>query len=188
MRRFVPTLAVLGAAALSACSGGGSVLNFGSNTPPNGIQVTTVGQTNVARVLAGSSIVFSAQLLGSQGGTLSNNAFKWSAALTTSGLYPVTSLGATKPCATPSLTTPPASAVAYAPDYTAFLVVDPTNQANVTFTPPLTIPAPAGSTTGVLAGSTSANAYCAVVNASTPDGITVGSITVAIVNPASPLQ
>ncbi len=69
-----------------------------------------------------------------------------------------------------------------------FLTVDPTNQANVTFTPPLTIPAPAGTTTGVLAGATSSNAYCAIVNASTPDGFTTGSITVAIVNPASPLQ
>ncbi len=64
--------------------------------------------------------------------------------------------------ATPTITTPRASAVAYAPDYTTYLTVDPTNEANVTFTPPLTMPVPAGSTTG--------------------------SITVAIVNPQFPQQ
>jgi hypothetical protein len=189
MRRIALTLVALGAVALTACSGGGAVLNVGSNSTPDHILITTLGQTNVARVFAGTPINLSAVALkGSQNGTLATNTFRWTAALALSGLYPVTSLGATKPCATPSLTTPPATAVAFAPDYTAFITVDPTNSANITFTPPLTIPAPAGSTTGVLAGATSGNAYCAVVNASTPDGLTTGSITVAIVNPANALQ
>jgi hypothetical protein len=189
MRRIALTLVALGAVALTACSGGGSVLNFGSNSTPDHILITTVGQTNVARVFAGTPINLSAvQVKGSHNGILSTNTFKWTAALVTSGIYPVTSLGTTKPCATPSITTPPGTAVAFAPDYAAFITLDPTNQANITFTPPLTIPAPAGSTTGVLPGATSANAYCAVVNASTPDGLTTGSITVAIVNPAAAQQ
>jgi hypothetical protein len=139
--------------------------------------------------LAGSPINLSAQAVkGPHNSTISTNAFKWTAALVTSGTYPVNSLGGTKPCATPSITTPPAAAVPFAPDYTAFIHVDATNQGNATFTPPVTIPAPAGSTTGILAGSASANAYCAMVNASTPDGITTGSVIVAIVNPQFPEQ
>jgi hypothetical protein len=190
MRRIALTLVVLGSAALTACSGGGSVLNFGSNSTPDHILVTQQGQTNTPRVIAGTSIVLSAQAVkGSQNGTISTNVFKWTAALVTSGTYPVNALGGTKPCATPSITIPPASAAAYAPDYTAYLVVvDPTNPANVTFAPPLTIPAPAGTTTGILAGSTATNAYCAVVNASTPDGLTTGSVIVAITSPQSPQQ
>jgi hypothetical protein len=189
MRRIALTLVVLGSAALSACSGGGSVLNFGSNSTPDRIEITTVSQSNTPRVFPGASLALSAQALkGPQNSTISTNAFKWTAALVTSGTYPVNVLGGTKPCATPSITTPPGSAVAFAPDYTAFILVDATNQANVVFTPPLTIPVPAGSTAGILAGSTAANAYCAVVNASTPDGLTTGSITVAIVNPQFPQQ
>jgi hypothetical protein len=188
MRRIALTLFVLGSAALSACTGGGSVLNFGSNSTPDHIDITQQGQTNTPRVLAGTSIALSAQAVkGGLNSTISTNAFKWTAALVTSGTYPINSLGGTKPCATPSITTPPSSAVAFAPDYTAFIVVY-SNQANITFTPPLTIPAPAGSTTGILAGSTSANAYCAVVNATTPDGLTTGSVIVAIVNPQFPEQ
>jgi hypothetical protein len=189
MRRIALTLVVLGSAALSACSGGGSVLNFGSNSIPDQISITQVGQTNTPRVLAGTSIVLSAQALkGPQNSTISTNSFKWTAALVTSGTYAVNSLGGTKPCATPSITTPPAGAVPFAPDYTAFIVVAAANQANAAFTPPVTIPAPAGSTTGILAGATSSNAYCAMVNASTPDGLTTGSVIVAIVNPQFPEQ
>jgi hypothetical protein len=189
MRRIALTLVVLGAAALTACSGGGSVLNFGSNSTPDHIDITQVGQTNTPRVLAGTTLALSAQALkGPQNSTISTNAFTWTAALVTSGTYPINSLGGTKPCATPSITTPPAAAVAFAPDYTAFIVVTAKNPASITFTPPVTIPAPAGSTTGILAGSTSANAYCAMVNASTPDGLTTGSVIVAIVNPQFPQQ
>jgi hypothetical protein len=189
MRRIALTLVVLGSAALTACSGGGSVLNFGSNSTPDRIDITQQGQTNTPRVFAGTPITLSAQSLkGPQNSTISTNAFKWTAALVTSGTYPINALGGTKACATPSITTPPAAAVAFAPDYTAFIVADVTNPGNATFTPPVTIPAPAGSTTGILAGPTASNAYCAMVNASTPDGITTGSIIVAIVNPQLPQQ
>jgi hypothetical protein len=37
MRRIALTLVALGAVALTACSGGGSVLNFGSNSTPDHI-------------------------------------------------------------------------------------------------------------------------------------------------------
>jgi hypothetical protein len=186
MRRIVLSLAVAASAALTACSGGGQVLGTGNNDPDHVI-VSVIGQVNVARVLAGSSMVLSAQGVkdGNFNGAIYNNTFTWHAAVVNGATYPTTTFGqsgTTKPCATVTLGT---STTPFAPDYTQFLTVDPANSANVTFKPPAAIPIPAGVPAVTL--TPSANAYCAIVTATAVNGV-VGSLIVAVVNPATPQQ
>jgi hypothetical protein len=195
MRRFVLSLAaILSAAALSACSGGGSVLGFGNNPSPDHVIITTAAPSNIARVLPGAGIALSAvQVHGSQNGLLSGNNYRWSAALTSGGTYIANALGQTKPCGQINITTGGVTSP-YAADFGIYIAIDPVNEANIIFIPPTIVPAPAGSTI------TPIYPYCVIVNAQpgtisgsglgttfTPTG-PPGSITVAVVNPQNPLQ
>jgi hypothetical protein len=197
MRRFVLSLAaVLSAAALSACSGGGSVLGFGGDNPsPDHVIITTSAPSNIARVLPGAGIALSAvQVHGSQNGLLSGNNYRWSAELVTSGTYTINALGQTKPCV-PVTTTTGGVTTPYTADFGIYIAIDPVNEANIIFFPPTLIPLPAGATT-----ISRVFPYCVIVNAQpgkitgsglgttfTPTG-PPGSITVAVVDPQNPLN
>jgi hypothetical protein len=192
MRRIVLSLAVAASAALTACTGGGQVLGTGANNP-DVVIISVAGQVNVPRVLAGNPIVLSAQDVKNPNlnGAIYNNTFTWHAAIVNGPSYPTSTggpSGTTKPCATVLL---PGSTTPYAPDYTSFLTLDPSNSANVTFTPPATIPAaPTGAPTIANPPGTPAtplNAYCAIITATAVNNV-VGSIVVAIVSPGSPQQ
>ncbi|MEA2718551.1 MAG: hypothetical protein QOJ39_415 [Candidatus Eremiobacteraeota bacterium] len=201
MRRIVKSLAaVLGVLSLGACGGGGSVLNFDNSSTPDRVIVTVQGGSNIARVLPGAGLPISAVAVkGTQNGVLSNNRFKWSAAVSVGQSYPATTLGTQKPCSTLVYTPAGGTPVAYAPDFGIYIAIDPTNEANIEFIPPTIIPlpsgAPAGSTITIanpvfppVTGST--NPYCVTVTA-TPiggSGSNSGSITVAVVNPLAPLN
>jgi hypothetical protein len=196
MRRFVLSLAaVLSAAALSACSGGGSVLGFGGNDPsPDHVIITTAAPSNIARVLPGAGIALSAvQVHGSQNGLLSGNNYRWSAELVSSGTYIANDLGQTKACQTVNVFAGAVSSP-YTADFGIYIAIDPVNEANIIFFPPTVLPVPAGFTS-----ITPNYPYCVVVNAQpgkitgsglgttfTPTG-PPGSITVAVVNPQNPL-
>ncbi len=184
MRRIVLSLAVALSAALAACSGGGQVLSTGGSGSDR-ILITTGGQSNVPRVLAGSSIALSALALrGSQNGVVEKNTFTWNAAIVNDVSYTANVLGGTKTCAAVTSATAAAGPFSpYAPDYSIYVTIDPSNEANVIFSPPLTIPVPAGSFLGALSA---ANAYCAIITAT--QGSTTGSQIVSIVNPALPQQ
>jgi hypothetical protein len=203
MRRIVKSLvAVLGVLSLGACGGGGSVLNFDSSTTPDRVIVTVQGPSNIARVLPGAGLPISAVAVkGSQNGFLSNNRFKWSAALTTGGQYIANTDGATKPCASVMFQPagpPGVAAFPYTADFGVYIAIDPTNEANIEFIPPTIIPnpnpipappAPVPPGAGTL---TTNYPYCVTVTA-TPIGgggsaANSGSITVAVVNPQNPLQ
>jgi hypothetical protein len=195
MRRIVFSLAFLSTAALSACSGGGSVLNFSTNPKPDHVIITVADPTNIARVLPGAGIALSAiQVNGSQNGILSGNNYRWSAALTTGGTYIANTLGQTKPCASVTATFGGVTSP-YVTDFGIYIAIDPVNEANIIFFPPTVLPLPPGATT-----ITSNYPYCVVINAE-PGRITgsglgttftstgsPGSITVAVVNPQNPLQ
>jgi hypothetical protein len=186
MRRIVLSIAVLGALALGACSGGGSVLNFNDsgNAQPDRTIVTVQGPSNIARVLPGAGLPITATgVRGSQNGTFNFNRFKWSAALTTGGQYTAGTLGNTKPCGGINITQSGVT-VPYTADFGVYIAIDPTNEANIEFIPPTIVPAPPASTI------TPIYPYCVVVTA-TPIGggaQNAGSITVAVVNPQNPLQ
>jgi hypothetical protein len=192
MRRIVLSMAVLGAASLGACSGGGSVLNSSGANTPDKVVVTTVGPTNIARVLPGASIAISAVALKGDG-VLSNNNFRWSAMLVASGTYTANTSGQQKPCAQVTQTIG-AVTTPYTADFGIYIAIDPVNEANIIFLPPTIISAPAGSTIGTNFP------YCVVVSATagsiTGSGLgttfvptgAVGSITVAVVNPQNPEQ
>ncbi|MBV8581881.1 MAG: hypothetical protein JO225_14715 [Candidatus Eremiobacteraeota bacterium] len=185
MRRIVLSLAALGAIALSACSGGGSVLSFSNSSTPDRTLVEVVGTTNIARVLPGNSLPLSA--VGARGpanGYVGGNSFTWSAALVTSGQYPINTGGVMKACSAVTITQS-GTVVNYTTDFTQYLTIDPTNTANVIFTPPTSIPIPVGATQLTLPGT---NPYCVVVSATPVGGsqANTGSITVAVVNPAGP--
>ena len=197
MRRFVLSLAaVLSAVALSACSGGGSVLGFGGDNPsPDHVIITTSAPSNIARVLPGAGIGLSAvQVHGSQNGLLSGNNYRWSAALVTSGTYTTNALGTTKPCQQVTITNG-AGTIPYTADFGIYIAIDPVNEANIIFFPPTLVPVPAGFTT-----ISRVFPYCVIVNAQpgtisgtglgthfTPTG-PPGSITVAVVDPQNPLN
>jgi hypothetical protein len=183
MRRIVLSLAVLGAAALGACSGGGTVLNSVGSNSPDKVFLTVVGSANVPRVLPGAGLPISAQAVnGSGNGVLSNNRFTWTAALVTSGQYITNTTGQTKPCAQVMQTPTGGTATPYGADFSIYITIDPTNEANVIFSPPPVIPAPAGSTIAT------SFPYCVVVSATAVGGSATGSITVAVVNPLNPEQ
>jgi hypothetical protein len=204
MRRFVLSLAVLGAAALVACSGGGSVLSFnngGGNS--DRVIVTVAGPTNIARVLPGAGVAISAVgVRGSQNGTTVNNRFRWSAALVTGGTYVFNSAGQTRPCQQlsfqpfpfPAAAPPPTPApIPYAADFGVYIAIDPTNESNIIFFPPIVVPnpgpavPPAPATPPPGAGTlTPRFPYCVVVSATNRDTGAVGSITVAVVDPQNP--
>jgi hypothetical protein len=182
MRRIVLSLAVLGAASLGACSGGGSVLNSVGATTPDKVILTIAGSSNVARVLPGAALPISAVAVkGPQNGVLSNNRFVWTAALVTSGQYTFNTTGQTKACAQVTQTAG-ATTTPFGADFSIYITIDPTNEANVTFTPPTTIPPPAGTSI------TPHYPYCVIVNATTVGSNVVGSITVAVVDPQNPEQ
>jgi hypothetical protein len=184
MRRIVLSLAAV--IALSACGGGGSVLSFDTNTRPDRVIVTTVGPSNVPRVLPGASIPLSATAVrGSNNGLVNVNQFTWSAQLITSGVYQVNELGQTKPCGVVNATVGGVATPLVA-DFSIYLTIDPTNQANVIFTPPPTIPTPAGATAVAL--PTGNAPYCVVVSATPKGGNSQnsGSLIVAVVNPLAP--
>ncbi len=185
MRRIVLSLAVAASAALAACSGGGSVLSTGGTSAPDHIIITTGGSSNVPRVLAGSGIALSALAVrGPQNGVLGNNKFIWHAAIVNGASYTANTLGGQKPCAAVTSATAAAGPFTpYAPDYSASVAIDPVNEANIIFEPPLSIPVPAGSFLGPLSA---ASAYCAVITAT--QGGNTGSLIVAIVNPQIPQQ
>jgi hypothetical protein len=192
MRRFVLSLGIVGAVALTACSGGGTVLNFNSGgTSSDRVIVTVVGPTNIARVLPGASIALSAFATnGSQNGAVGTNRFKWSAAVTTGQQYIANALGQTKPCANLIYTPAGGTGVTFLPDLNvppySTIAIDPTNEANILFIPPPTLSLPAGAPVGSTV--TPAFPYCAVVSATSLDSGAVGSIIVAVVNPQAPLQ
>ncbi len=185
MRRIVLSLAVAVSAALAACTGGGQVLSTGGGTASDHIIITTGGQSNVLRVLAGSGIALSAVAVrGSQNGVVGDNKFIWHAALINGATYTSNTLGGQKPCASVTSSTSAAGPFTdYSPDYSVAVAIDPVNEANIIFEPPLLIPVPAGSFLGPLSA---ASAYCAIITA-TQNG-TTGSAIVAIVNPQIPQQ
>jgi hypothetical protein len=182
MRRIVLSLAVLGAASLGACSGGGAVLNSAGANSPNKVILTVAGSTNVPRVLPGAGLPISAVAVnGGQNGVLSNNRFTWTAALVTSGQYTFNTTGQTKACAQVTQTSG-ATTTPFGVDFSIYITIDPTNEANVIFTPPTTIPPPAGTSI------TTHYPYCVIVNAMAAGSNVVGSLTVAVVDPQNPLQ
>jgi hypothetical protein len=184
MRRILLSLALAASAALAACSGGGSVLSSGDSGPDH-IIITTGGQSNVPRVLAGSGIALSALAVrGSQNGVLGNNHFIWHAAIVNGASYTSNTDGGQKACgAVTSATAAAGPFTPFAPDYSIFVTIDPVNEANIIFEPPLSIPVSAGSFLGPLSAT---SAYCAVVTAT--QGSVTGSLIVAIVNPQLPQQ
>lgn len=193
MRRIVVSLAALGALALGACSGGGSVLSFDNNSQPDRTILTVQGSTNVARVLPGASLAISAtQVRGSQNGLVNGNRFLWSAVLVPSGTYTANALGVQKACGSIQFTPAGGSASALTADMTLYVTIDPTNESNIIFTPPALFPVPTGAPVGSTATPT--YPYCVAVtatplnNGGAPQGAEAGSITVAVVSPTNPEQ
>jgi hypothetical protein len=201
MRRIVKSLAaVVSVISLGACGGGGSVLGFDNNSTPDRVSVTVQAPANIARVLPGAALALSATAVkGTQNGFLSNNRFKWSAAVTTGGQYVFNTLGQTRACGGLSFQPagpPGAAAIPYTPDFGIYIAIDPTNEANIEFIPPTIVPnpnpipappAPVPPGAGTLSVTFP---YCVTVTA-TPIGgsaLNSGSITVAVVSPTNPLQ
>jgi hypothetical protein len=186
MRRIVRTLAVLGALALSACSGGGSVLSFDNSGKADKVILTVQAPSNIARVVPGGSLPISAvSAKGSANGYINSNRYKWSAVLTTGMQYPAFELGQTKPCANVTLTAGGVSSPLVA-EWSIYITIDPTNEANILFSPPPVIPVPPGLPPGSTVNPSFP--YCVVVSATSLDSGAVGSITVAVVNPLAPTQ
>jgi hypothetical protein len=193
MRRFVLSFAtVLSIAAFSACSGGGPVLSFRDDQTPDHAIVTVAGPSNLARVLPGAGLALSAIQVNRSGAVLSGNNYRWSAALTTGGSYPVDALGNTKPCAS-VLQTIGAVTTPYTADFGIYIAIDPVNEANIIFFPPTILQPPPATTL------TTNYPYCVTVTAQpgtilgsgiqttfNPVG-SPGSITVAVFDPLHPL-
>jgi hypothetical protein len=175
-------LSVAACSALAACSGGGSALNSGP-APTTSIVITTAGQQDLPRVLAGSSLPLSAvSTSGSNHGTVENNRYVWSATLVNGASYP-TGQGASKPCAAITASAGGSAFAPYAPDYSIYITIDPSNESNIIFSPPLAIPVPAGT---VLGPQSATNAYCVTITAT--QGATSGSVVVAVADPQNPLE
>ena len=86
---------------------------------------------------------------GSQNGVLGNNKFIWHAAIVNGASYTSNTAGGQKPCAAVTSATAAAGPFTpYAPDYSVAVAIDPVNEANIIFEPPLAIPLPAGSFLG----------------------------------------
>ncbi len=190
MHRFMLWVAAAFAVgALSACGNGGAVLSTTSNQTPSNVSVSVAAPVNVARVVPGGSLALAAvATAGSTNGILSNNRFLWSATLVSGGTYAYDAAGDTRACATITRTTGGVT-TPYTTDFSIYITIDPTNEANVLFSPPPTIPAPAGSTL------TTTYPYCVTVTANVVIGNTTpattgagGSITVAVTDPQNPLQ
>ena len=185
MRRIAMSLAILSTLSLGACSGGGSVLNFDGNSNPDRVVVTVQGPTNLARVLPGAGLPITAtSVRGSQNGYVATNRFKWSAAMTTGMTYNFTSDGnQQRNCANVTITQS-GTVVPYTADFSTYIAIDPTNESNIEFIPPVTLPLPAGATT-----ITPNFPYCVVVTATPLNGSAnnSGSITVVVVSPSAPL-
>jgi len=192
MRRSVVLSAVLSVAALSACSGGGSALNFGNGSAtPTAVILTVQGASNIARVLPGAGLTISAVgVNGSSSGALLSNRFLWSARLTTGQQYVSNALGQMKPCASVMVTTAGVT-TPLTTDFSIYIAIDPTNESNVILFPPTILPPPAGSTL------TTNYPYCVLVTAAaitspltatTPVTGASGSILVEIADPQNPLQ
>jgi hypothetical protein len=186
MRRFVRSFAVLGAVGLCACGGAGSVLS--STSTPQRVIVTVAAPSNIARVLPGAGLPISAVgVSGAGNGVAGNNRFTWTAAVVTSGQYVANTGGQTKACAALSYTQAGGAAAAYAPDYSVNITIDPTNPANIIFTPPVVVPLPAGAPAGSTV--TTNYPYCVQVTATAVSAPSAqGTVTVAVVNPANPEQ
>ncbi len=190
MRRIVKALALLGAAALTACTGSGSVINTGSLAPQLTI-IQVQGQTNLPRVLAGASIPLSATSVnGSQNGTLNTNRYIWSAVLTSGLTYNFTTDGnQQRACANVNITTG-GTTTPYVTDFSVYIAIDPTNESNIIFTAPTSVPAPTGSTVATN------YPYCVTISATPLTGSATsptmvpsaaGSITVVVLSPTAPL-
>jgi hypothetical protein len=196
MRRIVLSLAVLSALTLGACSGGGSALSFGGNSQSERVIVTVQGPSNIARVLPGAALPLSAVgVRGSQNGIVFVNRFRWSAAVTAGQQYIANAEGQTRPCATLLFTPAGGTAGAFTPDLNvppySTIAIDPTNEANILFIPPTSLSLPAGAPVGSTV--TPAFPYCVTVSATQLDDHgnptpSVGSITVAVVNPQAPVN
>jgi len=170
---------ILSAGVLTACAGGGTVLSTGPGASQH-VLISAGGTLGIARVLAGSSVALSAVLVaGAQNAVVPQNRFVWSASVMNGGQYVAGSAGQTKPCGSVASTTSGAT-TPYTPDYSVYLTIDPTNEANVILSPPAAVPAPAGSTVVVT------YPYCVDVTAKA--GSAAGSIVVAVVDPQDPLQ
>jgi hypothetical protein len=182
MRRFVISAALAGIASTSACAGGGSALNFSNAATPERT-IVSAGGTNVPRVLAGAGIAVSAiSVGGAQNGIVSNQRFIWHGIVTNDAAYTYDAAGHTRSCGAVTTTTNGTTAP-YAPDMSIYIAIDPVNEANVIFSPPLALPAPPGSTIAVR------YPYC-VALAATPDNPAgpAGTLIVAVADPQNPLQ
>ncbi len=165
--------------AVAACSGGGTVLSSGPGADEH-VAISAGGSTGIARVLAGSSIALSAVLVsGSQNAVVTTNDFIWSAVVTNGQHYVSGSAGQMKPCGAVASTTGGVTTT-YAPDYTLYVIIDPTNESNIIFSPPAVVPVVAGTTAVVT------YPYCVAVSARA--GSATGSIVIAVVDPQNPLQ
>lgn len=176
MRRIVLPIAVAVAAALAACSGGGSVLGTASDPQNIVIQPVNLTVPGLYAVRQGSALQLRAQgVTGSQNGTVTKT-YTWDVSYATSGTYRLNTGGQTASCA-PLTTVPvPNPAPTAAPAAFAYtlpqssIAVGPEDSSVATFTPPVVAP-PAGT-------AFSNGSYCAVVNAHS--GGAVGSIFVLV--------
>ena len=189
MRRFAWVLALAAAVSIDGCAGAGSVLGTADRTTANQVVITVLGSTNVPRVLPGATIALSATAtIGAQNGVSPIGAFVWSATLVSGGSYVANASGGTKPCQAVTVTSG-GTTQPYTTDFSLYLTIDPTNEANVLFSPPPQIPAPAGAT---LATS---YPYCVRIAANAMTGpaghqtvAAGGSMLVAVVDPLAPEQ
>lgn len=176
MRRIVLPIAIAVAAALAACSGGGSVLGTASTSDKVVIQNADLTAPGLYSVRQGSSLKLHAQgANGSQNGAVTQP-YTWDVSYTTTGTVNANTGGQQASCS--ALTTVPVPNPAPTAAPVAFgyivpqssIVVGPEDSSYATFTPPV-IAAPAG--------RAFANAnYCAIVNAHA--GGAVGSVYVLV--------
>lgn len=173
MRIWPPLVLILAPLMLVGCPAGTAYPD--QNSPPDNV-IVTVSSASGARVLPGASLALSAKGT-SRGAPLSYNRFKWSASLVTSGQYLDTSGPTT--CVPVFLNLLGSSPAPFTTDYSTFVTVDPTTEANIVFTPPTIVPAPA---VGTL---TTTFPYCVNVTAQARTGGATGSITIGLPAPGT---